>query len=142
MISTKPTLIKGLLHADSRGSLWFNNPAGISEFQRLYIIENSLASPLRGWHGHKLESKGFICVSGRIRIGAVQVDDWASPSESLDVFSADLGSGTSDFVYVPAGYANAILSLDPGSRVLVMSSSSLAESQGDDFRYPLGTWTL
>lgn len=97
---------------------------------------------MRGWHGHKLESKGFICIEGAVRIGGVKIDNWENPSRSLDVFSADLNSGGMDFVYLPAGYANAILSLAPGSKVMVFSSSTLGESQDDDFRFPADTWDL
>lgn len=142
MMSNLPSRFSGFQHADQRGSLYFNNAASIAEFKRFYVIENSDALPLRGWHGHKIESKGFICLGGSVRIGGVQIDNWDNPSKSLEVFSATLVAGNLDFVYLPAGYANAILSLEPGSKVMVFSSLTLEESQADDFRFPVDTWPL
>lgn len=142
MLSSQPLHILGTRHDDIRGFLWFNNLASLAEFQRVYIIENSAYAPMRGWHGHKLESKGFICLLGSVRIGGVKVEDWDTPSTSAETFSADLTQDSMDFVYLPAGYANAILSLTPKSRVMVFSSSTLEESQDDDYRFPTSTWRL
>jgi dTDP-4-dehydrorhamnose 3,5-epimerase-like enzyme len=141
-MSNFPHHSNGFQHCDQRGSLSFNNAASLAEFKRCYVIENTDSMPLRGWHGHKFESKGFVCLNGAVRIGAVQIDNWDKPSSSLEIFSADLVSGGLDFVYLPAGYANAILSLTPGARVMVFSSSTLEESQADDFRFPLDTWRM
>lgn len=142
MIAEYPQHIRGMHHVDARGSLWFNNSISLKEFKRAYIIQNSSSSPMRGWHGHKRESKGFLCLSGSVRIGGVKILDWSSPSKSLDVFHADLTAGSLDFVYLPAGFANAILSLSPNSTVLVFSSSTLEESEADDYRFPIETWDL
>ena len=139
---SKPQKFSGKSHIDGRGVLSFNNQAAISEFKRMYVIENSLHEPMRGWHGHQFEAKGFICLSGKVRIGAVEVDNWTMPSESLEVFSDELTESSMDFIYVPGGYANAILNLEPGSRVLVLSSSTLEDSQADDYRFPADFWAL
>lgn len=138
----KPQKFSGKSHIDSRGALLFNNQAEISEFKRMYVIENSQEEPLRGWHGHRVEAKGFICLSGKVRIGAVEVDDWTEPSEGLAVYSDELTERSMDFIYIPGGYANAILSLEPGSRVLVLSSSTLQDSLADDYRFPANFWGL
>jgi len=138
----KPQKFSGKSHIDSRGALLFNNQAEISEFKRMYVIENSQEEPLRGWHGHRAEAKGFICLSGKVRIGAVEIDDWTEPSEGLAVYSDELTERSMDFIYIPGGYANAILSLEPGSRVLVLSSSTLQDSLADDYRFPANFWGL
>ena len=140
--STTPVFYSGQRHVDDRGSLAFNNPFQISQFVRGYVIENSSLAPMRGWHGHKLESKGFLCLSGRVRVGAVEIDDWDSPSKELEVYSQELTAGAMDCYFVPSGYANAILSLEINSKVLVFSSSTLEASMADDFRFPLSTWRL
>lgn len=142
MFSSQPMHIKGMHHEDGRGFLWFNNQASLTEFKRAYIIENSADAPMRGWHGHKFESKGFVCLLGSVRIGGVKVENWDSPNTSADTFSGDLAQDSLDFIYIPAGFANAILSLTPKSRVMVFSSSTLEESQEDDYRFPIGTWRI
>ena len=142
MNSAVPVLYSGTRHVDERGVLSFNNPFQISEFVRAYIIENSRNAPMRGWHGHQFESKSFICLSGRVRIGAVKVDDWVSPSAGLHVYRQELTEGGMDSYFVPAGYANAILNLEINSRVLIFSSSSLDASLADDFRFPAAAWVL
>jgi dTDP-4-dehydrorhamnose 3,5-epimerase-like enzyme len=137
-----PVLYSGSEYSDERGVLSYNNDFQIREFVRAYIIKNSGSAPMRGWHGHKFESKSFICLSGRVRIGAVEVDDWVNPSEDLHVYRQELIEGGMDSYFVPAGYANAILNLEINSRVLVFSSSSLDASLADDFRFPVGAWAL
>jgi dTDP-4-dehydrorhamnose 3,5-epimerase len=134
--------MKGLIHSDLRGQVRFNNEASLTEFKRFYIIENSRELPMRGWHGHKFETKGFVCLEGSVRIGGVEILDWSKPEKSTQVFSADLFAGDLDFFYLPSGFANAILSLSPVSRVMVFSSSTLQESQADDYRFPAETWDL
>jgi dTDP-4-dehydrorhamnose 3,5-epimerase-like enzyme len=142
MHAVEPIKLSGTSHVDARGLLLFNNQAVLTEFKRMYSIENAPEKPFRGWHGHKFEAKGFICLEGRVRIGGVRIDDWTKPSAELNVFSEELEAGSMDFVYLPAGYANAILSLEGGSTVLVFSSSTLTESKEDDYRFDPGLWLL
>lgn len=137
-----PTLIRGTTHQDSRGFLSYSNDLDLTDFRRIYIIQNSLNRPLRGWHGHQHESKIFMVLSGKIRFGAVRVSDWGNPNPQERVHSADLESGTMDAFFVPGGFANAILSLESGSVAMVYSSSTLADSQADDYRYPENAWDL
>ncbi len=138
----EPIKLSGKVHVDARGILRFNNQVVLTEFKRFYSIENSAENPLRGWHGHKNEAKGFICLKGKVRIGGVRIDNWEYPSPELGVFFEDLEAGTMDFVYLPAGYANAILSLEGDSTVLVFSSSTLNESKEDDYRFDARLWSL
>ncbi len=142
MESLEPKKFNGRSHVDGRGVLRFNNHVDLTQFKRSYSIENSSENPMRGWHGHKFESKGFLCIRGKVRIGGVQVDDWKNPSSTLHVFKEDLDANSMDFVFLPAGFANAIMSLESGSIVLVFSSSTLEDSQNDDYRYAPETWLL
>lgn len=137
-----PQLIRGLTHADKRGLLHFNNSFDPSNFVRSYIIENSDSEPMRGWHGHKHESKAFMAIKGSVIVGGVKIDDWNAPSSNLPVHSEELTEGSLSVFLVPPGYANAIRSLTTGSRVLVFSSSSLQDSLADDFRFPVASWKL
>ena len=138
----KPEVFKGFKHEDARGLLSYNNNLDLSGFKRLYVVENSLEQPFRGWHGHEFESKIFITISGRIRFGAVRVRDWTSPDPQKKPVTADLDSSCADAFFVPGGYANSILSLEPGSQALVLSSSSLRESLEDDYRIAPKFWHM
>jgi dTDP-4-dehydrorhamnose 3,5-epimerase-like enzyme len=137
-----PRLIVGARHVDERGSLLFNNELNISNFRRMYIIHNSDSQPFRGWHGHEFESKIFITLSGRIRFGAVSVKDWSNPDKSEVPQVAELKADSLDAFFVPGGYANGILSLEPGSQALVISSSTLSESLVDDYRIESTFWEI
>ena len=138
----KPEVLKGFNYEDARGLLSYNNNLNLSGFKRLYVIENSADQPFRGWHGHEFESKIFITISGRIRFGAVRVNDWANPDPAEKPNTADLDSLSVDAFFVPGGYANAILSIESGSQALVLSSSSLKESLRDDYRIDRNFWKI
>ena len=137
-----PKLIVGARHEDERGSLLFNNDLNIIDFRRMYIINNSASQPFRGWHGHEFESKIFITLSGRIRFGAVRVKDWSNPDKSEVPQVAELKADSLDAFFVPGGYANGILSLEPGSQALVISSSTLSDSLVDDYRIESTFWKI
>ena len=136
----KPEVLKGFTHRDARGTLSYNNNLDISAFKRLYVIENSLEQPFRGWHGHEFESKIFITLVGKIRFGAVRVRDWSKPDPDEKPITAELEGSDLDAFFVPGGYANSISSIEPGSKALVMSSSTLEEGLSDDYRLNPNLW--
>ena len=138
----QPEKICGGEHSDARGLLRFNNKLDLVDFKRAYIIENSNLFPFRGWHGHLHESKIFICTSGAVRIGAVRMPRTRTAGVDSKIHTFDLVGLSTDAVFVPSGFANGILSLEPNSSVLVFSSSTLEESQSDDYRYPPSQWDI
>jgi dTDP-4-dehydrorhamnose 3,5-epimerase len=139
-MSKAPKVLIGAAHLDDRGSLLFNNDLSLLNFQRMYMIKNSDSQPFRGWHGHQIEEKIFITLVGRIRFGAVRVSNWSDPDPSEFVHFAELAASSMDAFFVPGGYANGILSLEPGSEALVLSSSTLSESLEDDYRIESNFW--
>jgi dTDP-4-dehydrorhamnose 3,5-epimerase len=42
--------------------------------------------------------------------------------------------------YIPAGYANGFMTLSDDTQILVFSSTTLEESQGDDYRFEFDYW--
>lgn len=141
-IENLPKLLRGATHVDDRGSLIFNNELILSGFERVYVIQNSESKPFRGWHGHEVESKIFLTLAGKIRFGAVRVVNWSEPDPNEAVFTAEIKALSMDALFVPGGYANGILSLEPGSQALVLSSSSLSESLNDDYRIDAEFWRI
>ncbi len=135
-----PTLIEGGLAIDDRGRLAFVNGFEPKDIKRFYVVGNHQAGFVRAWHGHKLEAKFFFVVSGSLLVGAVKVDDWDQPSRDLPVKRYVLSADKPSILYVPAGMANGLMSLTADMRVLVLSTTTLDQSLGDDYRFDARYW--
>jgi len=136
----EPTLIKGGKAVDDRGSLGFVNDFPLNSFKRFYTVENHEQGFIRAWHGHIKEFKAIIALKGSILVGAVKMTDTKNPDKSQAVSRFVLSSDTPSVLIVPAGFANGFKTLSKEAIVLFLSSSSLEESQGDDFRFPFDYW--
>ena len=51
-------------------------------------------------------------------------------------------AGVSAVLNIPCGYANAIKSLEKGSRLLSFSTLSLDQVANDDVRFDVNTWEI
>jgi len=136
----KPRIIDGGSFSDNRGGIRFVNDCNIAEMVRFYILENSDSFRIRAWQGHKLDNKYFYCLQGSFRISYIKVDDWENPSKDLIPESTILTSEKSQALYTPAGYANSIESLEPGSKLMCFSSIHIDKSKDDMVRYPQDMW--
>lgn len=136
----EPTLIEGGLAVDDRGSLSFVNPFDFSGVKRFYVVANHRAGFVRAWHGHKKESKFVFVASGAALIGAVRVDDWDNPSKALPVKRYVLSAAKPSILHIPAGHANGFMSLTDDARLFFFSTTTMEESQGDDFRFDARLW--
>lgn len=135
-------IIEGNVFTDQRGSVSFVNDFKFLGIERFYIIENSEMHPIRAWQGHKLDSKNFYCIAGSFKISFVKVDNWENPSPDLNVESVVLSAGVSAVLNIPFGYANAIKSLEKGSRLLSFSTLPLDQVSSDDVRFDVNTWQI
>ena len=133
---------KGNIFKDSRGSVSFVNDFKFTGIERFYIIENSDEHPVRAWQGHKLDCKIFYCIQGSFKIYYVKIDDWDSPSPSTKVNSIILDANSSTVLHIPAGYDNAIQSLEKNARLMSFSTLPLDRLKEDDFRYDEHTWSI
>ncbi len=138
----QPRLIEGGIHTDHRGQISFVNGMVFDEIVRFYIISNSEEQPLRAWQGHKIDNKYFYCVQGSIRVHFVKVDNWESPSKDLPVESVLLSANESKVLHLPEGYANAIESLEPGSKLISFSTLPLDRTHEDDVRFSMEMWEI
>ena len=59
-----PELIQGGTYTDARGVVRFCNDFDMSAVKRFYTIANSAEQPVRGWIGHKRETKWFSPLKG------------------------------------------------------------------------------
>ncbi|PXV62810.1 dTDP-4-dehydrorhamnose 3,5-epimerase [Dysgonomonas alginatilytica] len=138
----KAQLIEGGSFQDSRGSISFVNDFCFKDIVRFYILENSEENKIRAWQGHKLDCKNFYCLVGSFRVSYVKIDNWDKPSKALKVESVILRASKSQILSIPAGYANAIESLEANSKLISFSTLPLDEVKDDDVRYNKDMWLL
>ena len=137
-----PKVIQGGNFSDHRGTISYVNDFSFENIQRFYIISNSHENPIRAWQGHKLDSKNFYCVSGSFKIHFVKIDDWDKPSKDLTIETFILSEGDSKIAHIPAGYANAVQSLEINSKLISFSTLPLINVKEDDARYPSDYWNI
>lgn len=137
-----PQLIAGGNFSDHRGTVSYVNDFSFKDIDRFYIISNSDAHPVRAWQGHKLDAKNFYCLSGSFRIHYVKIDYWDHPSKDLTIETVTLSASESKMLHIPAGYANAIESLELDSKLLSFSNLPLHNVSDDDVRYEANYWKL
>ena len=132
----KPILLKGNIHNDKRGSLYYNNSFDASIIKRIYFIENKDTNILRGWQGHKIEQRWFSAVQGSFLIKLIKIDNWVHPTKQLICKEFSIEAKVLDVLHVPKGYISSIKALEIGSRLLVMTDFLIGELN-DEFRYDL-----
>ncbi|KAF2081162.1 cupin domain-containing protein [Flavobacterium sharifuzzamanii] len=137
-----PNTIQGGNFSDHRGTISYVNDFTFKDIERFYIISNSDENPIRAWQGHKLDAKNFYCLSGSFNIHFVKVDNWENPSRDLKIETITVSETDSKIVHIPAGYANAIESLETNSKLISFSTLPLTKVSEDDVRYPSDYWLL
>ena len=125
----RPELIVGGSHSDVRGVLRFCNDFDMSAVKRFYTIANSVAEPVRGWIGHKRETKWFFPLKG---VTAIWVEPMNLTAENAkDVFV--LEEEKPSVLKVPPGNWFCIKQ-DGTAEVMVFSDCKVGEFENDDFR--------
>jgi dTDP-4-dehydrorhamnose 3,5-epimerase-like enzyme len=135
-----PTIYPGACSIDDRGELSYVNGFPLDKFKRFYTVSNHSKNFVRAWHGHMLESKVFFVLKGSILACAVKMTDTISPDTNQIVERKVLSSKSPAGFFIPPGYANGFMSLTNDAQLIVFSNTTLAESQGDDYRFPFDYW--
>ncbi|WP_294958193.1 WxcM-like domain-containing protein [uncultured Flavobacterium sp.] len=138
----EPKIIQGGKFSDQRGSISYVNDFNFTDIERFYIISNSKENPVRAWQGHKLDAKNFYCLSGAFNIYFIKIDNWENPSKDLTIETVYVSESDSKIVHIPAGYANAIESLEENSKLISFSTLPLSNVSDDDVRYPSDYWRI
>ena len=123
----------GTSHKDQRGVLFYNNIVDLKEVKRLYIIENKNMSINRGWKGHRIEKRWFLCVRGKMKIQVVKLRSTANEILNNTINTYILDDKSLNYVIVEPGYATKITQLENDSRVLVLADSYVGEFNDDIF---------
>lgn len=137
-----PKIIQGGNFSDHRGTISYVNDFNFKGIERFYIISNSDENPIRAWQGHKLDSKNFYCLNGSFKIHFIKIDNWENPAKNLIIETIFVSADNSKIVHIPAGYANAIESLETNSKLISFSTLPLANVTEDDVRYPSDYWLI
>ena len=137
-----PKVIQGGNFSDHRGTISYVNDFSFKDIERFYIISNSDENPIRAWQGHKIDAKNFYCLAGSFKIHFVKIDNWNNPSKDLRIESVFVSASESKIVHIPAGYANAIQSLEKDSKLISFSTLPLANVKEDDVRYDSNYWKI
>ncbi|MFZ0597962.1 MAG: hypothetical protein WAM46_13350 [Flavobacterium sp.] len=137
-----PKIINGGSFSDHRGTISFVNDFSFKDIERFYIISNSDENPIRAWQGHKLDAKNFYCLNGSFKIHFVQIDNWDKPSKDLTIETVVVSVNDSKILHIPAGYANAVESLESNSKLISFSTLPLSNVEDDDVRYASDYWKI
>lgn len=137
-----PKVIQGGNFSDHRGSISYVNEFTFENIERFYIISNSDENPIRAWQGHKLDAKNFYCLAGSFKIHFIKIDNWENPSKDLPIETILVSESDSKIVHIPAGYANAIESIESNSKLISFSTLPLTKVSEDDVRYESNYWKL
>lgn len=136
----KPTIIDGGISVDDRGQLTYSNNFNFSDIKRFYMVENFSENVTRAFHGHLKEGKYVLIVSGSAIVAAVEMDDTKNPNKQNEIHRFVLSARKPTILNIPAGYANGFKALEPNTKVIFFSTSTLEESKGDDYRFPADYW--
>jgi dTDP-4-dehydrorhamnose 3,5-epimerase len=135
-------LTKGGIHQDNRGIVSFVNSFDLTPIKRFYQIKHQTTNIIRAWQGHQKESKWFYCVEGNFIINYAKPDSWINPSGLESVSSQILEATNPHVLHIPPQYVTGIKANLPNSILIVYSDFTLLESQTDDFRFDINTWSF
>ena len=152
----KPELTQGGLHTDARGVLRFCNDFDMSAVKRFYTISNSAEQSVRGWIGHKKETKWFFPLKGRT---VIEVESFGQDLQDEQDFRSRVLSSESRVGIDAEGAKGSlerfilnenepkVLKVPPGNwfkivqdgtaEVMVFSDCTVGEFENDDFRREL-----
>ncbi len=136
----KIKIYQGDLFIDDRGCVAAVNDFKFEDIKRFYSVENFNTNTIRAFHGHLKEGKYVFVASGTIILCIVYIDNPLNPAKKTYIERLVLSSKKPRIVYIPPHYANGFKVLEDDTKVIFFSTSSLQESENDDYRYPYDFW--
>lgn len=109
------------------------------EIKRTYVVGDYGKGVIRGLHGHRRETKIFYIIKGSAKFVAINMGD------STNKYEITLGERANRLFIVPPGYFNGWVSLEEGTLLVALSTSTFEESVKDDeredpYRYGADIW--
>lgn len=131
-----PTLIAGGTDRDDRGVVRFVNTFDFARVKRFYVLENWRPGFVRAWHGHMREEKWVTVMRGAAAVAVARITENGSLEFTKKYILTDHSPAV---LHIPAGYANGSQAFIQGTQVIHFSSVTLADTVGDDLRWPWDT---
>jgi len=149
-----PKVLPGGLAIDDRGVLSYLNVAPLEKVVRLYMVENFSTDTIRAFHGHKIEEKMVLVVSGSAIVVLAKMREKEDTSScrgecggepcqchvrkwELEGPTRHVLSGLSPrLLQIPSGYASGFRGLEPNTKILFFSSTTIDQAETDDYRFP------
>ncbi len=103
----------------------------------MYSIENFSQNYIRGWKGHKIETRWFCATKGCLIINTVPISDLETASLSPMIKTFELNENNLNVLEVPPGYATSIQQYSKGDRILVYADFELGVSGDEELRWDL-----
>ncbi len=129
-----PEIINGGLAIDDRGMLSYLNTVPFANVIRMYGIENFSTDIIRAFHGHAIEEKFILVTDGSALVLLAKMSE---DQRGLDAPKRYvLSSRKPQLLHAPAGYANGFRALEPGTKMLFFSSTTIEQAAKDDYRFP------
>ena len=124
------SIMQGGVHTDDRGAVRFCNDFDMTSVKRFYTISNSKEQPIRGWIGHRKETKWFFPIKGTSLITVVSM----SESVGANVSKCFTLSASEPVVLKIPGSNWFCIEQRDGAEVMVFSDCKIGEYENDDFR--------
>ncbi|TXT64896.1 MAG: putative NAD-dependent epimerase/dehydratase [Promethearchaeota archaeon] len=133
-------IIKGGVAVDDRGTVSFANDFHFYGVKRFYQVENFMNTTIRAWHGHKNEAKYVYVTKGSAIVAIVKIDNFKNPSKNQKIHRFILSDKNPQILFIPPGFANGFRSIEEDTRIIFFSTSTMEETQSDDYRFPADYW--
>jgi dTDP-4-dehydrorhamnose 3,5-epimerase-like enzyme len=137
MTNPFPHIIEGDLFKDNRGKLFSCNKFDMSRVKRMYSIENINSTYIRGWKGHKIETRWFFATKGSIIINTILISDLEKAHPLPVVNKFKLNENNLNILEVPPGFATSIQQSSNGDRICVFADFEIGVSYDEDLRWDL-----
>ena len=109
----------------------------MTRVKRMYSIENINSDYIRGWKGHKIETRWFFATKGSIIINTISISDLEDPDSFSVINTFKLNDNNLDVLKVPPGFATSIKQYSNGDRICVFADYELGLSGDEDLRWDL-----
>lgn len=134
--------IQGDYFEDHRGKVTFANTFDMTAIKRFYILTHHNTHIVRGWQGHKNETKWFYCQNGSFLINIIRPLNIQFPTGEEQIDCVQLEAGDNKILCVPGGHFTGIKSEVAPSSLLIFSDCTLDISGLDDYRQAENFWTF
>lgn len=125
-MSTKMGIIHGNIFCDDRGYLRSFNELDLSQYKRLYTVENHKAGFIRAWHGHSIANTVVTCLRGAAMIGVMGFSSACTPKMFY------LSASNPQAIVIPHFHYNGAKTLSDDCLLLYLSSLAIDEAKDSD----------